>query len=56
MPEGKTVLRAAFGDDPKLLLTLSDPVELQGLLGIRKQVTKIALYVDEPEKLRAALR
>ena len=56
MPDDKIVLRAAFGDDPKLLLTLSEPVELQGLLGIRKQVTKIALYVDEPEKLQAALR
>ncbi len=55
MPEDKAVLRAAFGDDPKLLLRFSEPVELQGLFGRRKQVTQIALYVDEPEKFRAAL-
>ncbi len=55
MPEDKSVLRAAFGDEPRLLLTFKEPVALHGMLGIRKRVTKIALYVDSPEALRAAL-
>ena len=54
-PPDKTVLRAAFGDDPKLLLTLHEPLAVRGLLGMRKTVTQIALYVDEPDTLRRLL-
>ena len=55
MPEDKTILRAAFGDEPRLLLTFTEPLAVQGLFGIRKRVLQIALSVDEPEKLRVAL-
>ncbi|WP_395138644.1 hypothetical protein [Armatimonas sp.] len=56
MPEDKTILRAVFGDEPQLLLTLTEPVAVRGLFGICKRVLQIALSVDEPEKLQAALR
>jgi hypothetical protein len=49
-------LRVAFGAPPELLVSLRRPVVARGPLGIRKSVTSIALYVDEPEKLLAALR
>jgi hypothetical protein len=55
MPADKTVLRAAFGDDPKLLLTFTEPVTVKGLLGKQKQITQLALFVDAPERLLAAL-
>jgi hypothetical protein len=55
MPRAKGVLRAAFGAAPELLVTLSRPVVARGPLGLRRTVTAIALYVDEPEGLRAAL-
>jgi hypothetical protein len=49
------VLRASFGTAPCMLVTLSAPLTAHGLAGLTKQVTRIALYVDEPEALRAAL-
>jgi hypothetical protein len=55
MPPGKGILRAALGTAPEILVTLSEPVTARGPLGIRRSVTGIALYLDEPEKLRAAL-
>ena len=55
-PQGQEILRAAFGDDPRLLLTLKAPFPIRGLLGVSKTVTQIALYVDEPERLRSALQ
>jgi hypothetical protein len=54
-PRDRRVLRAALGTPPVLLFTLSRPVEALGPLGIRRTVDRIALYVDEPAKLRAAL-
>jgi hypothetical protein len=55
MPRGKGVLRAAFGAAPNLLLTLSEQVQARGPLGIERSVARVALYVDEPEQLEAAL-
>ena len=55
-PRGKGVLRAALAAEPALLVTLRAPVIARGPLGIRRSVTRIALHVDEPERLRAALR
>lgn len=55
MPDDKAVLRAAFGDDPQLLLTFSEPITVKGLFGRQRQITQLALYVDNPEALRQAL-
>ena len=55
MPREKGILRAALGTAPELLLTLREPVTARGPLGIRRTVTGIALHVDDPGKLRAAL-
>jgi hypothetical protein len=55
-PRGRGgVLEAALGTAPVLLVTLSVPVEAQGLMGLRRTVTRIALHVDDPAGLRAAL-
>ena len=39
--------------EPTLLVTLSRPIEIRGLFGIRRTATAIALSVDEPEPLVA---
>ena len=54
-PRGKDVLRAALGTAPVLLLTLIEPVVARGPFGIRRSVRRIALHVDDPARLRAAL-
>jgi hypothetical protein len=54
-PLGPGVLKAALGTPPVLLVTLSAPVEARGLMGLRRSVTRIALHVDDPAGLRAAL-
>jgi len=54
-PRGRGVLKAALGTTPVLLVTLSAPIEARGLMGLRRQVTRIALHVDDPAGLRAAL-
>ena len=54
-PRYDGVLRAAVGVEPELCVTLTEPVRARGLLGIERSVTRIALYVDEPEKLLSAL-
>jgi hypothetical protein len=53
--EARGVLRAAFGVAPNLLLTLAEPVLAKGPVGIARSVRRIALYVDEPARLRSAL-
>jgi hypothetical protein len=54
-PRGSGVLRAAFGTAPNLLLTLRTPVIARGPLGIQRSVTRVALFVDAPERLVAGL-
>ncbi len=54
-PPGRGVLRAALGTAPVLLVTLTGPVEARGLLGLRRPVSRIALHVDDPAGLKAAL-
>ena len=49
------MLNAAPGTQAQLLLTLSDAVVAQGPFGLRKKVTRVALYVDDPEELHRAL-
>jgi hypothetical protein len=51
----KGTLHAALGTAPVLLLTLTRPVVARGPLGLHRSVRRIALYVDEPARLQAAL-
>jgi hypothetical protein len=51
----KHILNAAFGAPAELLVRLREPVVARGLLGMTKTVTSLAMYVDEPEALHAAL-
>ncbi|MBL8625864.1 MAG: hypothetical protein JNK64_31410 [Myxococcales bacterium] len=46
---------AAVVGEPTVLLTLTRPVEVRGLLGRRRTATAIALTVDAPEAFIAAL-
>ena len=55
MAREKGTLRAALGTAPVLLVTLHRAVVARGPLGIHRSVQRIALYVDDPAKLRAAL-
>jgi hypothetical protein len=41
--------------DPTVLLTLRSPIELRGLLGMRRSGDRIALTIDEPAQLIAAV-
>jgi hypothetical protein len=51
---GRSALAGALSA-PRFPLTLTQPVTARGLLRLQRSVTRIALYLDEPEKLRAAL-
>ncbi len=51
----KDTLRAALLAAPNLLLTLRGPVVARGLFGTTRSTTRLALYVDDPNRLRAAL-
>ncbi len=51
----KGAVRAALGTAPVLLLTLTRPVVARGPFGIHRSVRRIALYVDGPARLKAAL-
>jgi hypothetical protein len=52
---GRGVLRAAVGIAPAVWITLARPVTARGPFGVRRRVTTLALYVDEPMRLAAAL-
>jgi hypothetical protein len=54
-PRGPGVLRAALGTQPTLLLTLKEPAVAQGPFGVRRSVTRVALYVDDAAGLTRAL-
>jgi hypothetical protein len=54
-PRGRGVLRAAIGAPASLLVVLSEPAVAHGPFGWKREVTRIALAVDEPENLLAAL-
>jgi hypothetical protein len=41
--------------EPTLVVTLSRPIEIRGLFGIRRTASAIALSVDEPERFLSAL-
>lgn len=46
---------AAIVGEPTVLLTLSRPIEVRGLLGRRRTATAIALTIDDPDAFIAAL-
>lgn len=41
--------------EPNLLLVLKEPVEVVGLYGIRRKVSRLAIYIDEPEAFIAQM-
>jgi len=51
----RDVLRLAILDEPRWLITLREPVEVQGLVGMRKTVRAIAMLPDD-EELVTSLR
>jgi hypothetical protein len=51
---GRSALAVALSA-PLLRLTLTQPVTARGLLRLQRSVTRIPLYLDDPEKPRAAL-
>lgn len=46
------LLNAALLTAPNLLITLKEPIVVQGLYGLERTVTQITLFVDEPAMLR----
>ncbi|HET9621247.1 MAG TPA: hypothetical protein VFP84_07770 [Kofleriaceae bacterium] len=52
VPDGALSL-ALF--EPSVLLTLRAPVEVRGLLGLRRHADRIALTIDDPAAIRAAI-
>ncbi|HEX9048947.1 MAG TPA: hypothetical protein VF841_00270 [Anaeromyxobacter sp.] len=57
-PDARGHPRAAIASPlgaPNLYLHLGAPVELEGLLGLRRRGEVVGLRVDEPDRLRAAL-
>jgi hypothetical protein len=55
VPRGSDVLNTAPWTQAQVLLTLNQAVSAQGPFGLTKKVTRLALYVDDPEGLREAL-
>lgn len=53
VPEGAAKLSLL---EPTVLVTTTEPIELVGLLGVRRRADRIALTIDEPERFLAALR
>lgn len=51
----RDVLRVAILDEPRWLIALRDPIEVHGLVGMRKTVRAIAMLPDD-EELIASLR
>lgn len=51
----KDLLKASLMGQPDVVLHLREPVLVKGLYGITKQVTKIAIQLDEVEKFKKAL-
>jgi hypothetical protein len=54
-PRDKDIVRAAFGVAPNVLVTTRDPVTACGPMGMKKQTTRVALYVDDPGRLDTTL-
>jgi hypothetical protein len=52
----KGVLKVAILDEPRLLITLREPVIAKGLVGITRTIEAIALLPDGVEAFEAALR
>jgi hypothetical protein len=50
----KGVLKVAILDEPRLLVTLREPMVAHGLAGITKTISAIALLPDDPESFEAA--
>ena len=55
-PSGPLPLRVAVIGQPNLLLRFSEPQTLRKIFGIEKRAAAIALLVDDPDGLLAALR
>ncbi len=49
------LLRVTPLDPPNVRLELAEPITIRTLLGMRRQARTLELYVDEPERLCAAL-
>ncbi len=55
-PSGRDTLKVALLTSPRLSIDLAEPMEATGLYGQRKRgILKVALYVDRPKELAAAL-
>lgn len=48
-------LNMALMGEPKMVLVFRTPVEVRGLFWIRKTVTRIGIYVDDPAAFREAI-
>lgn len=48
-------LSFALAGDPQLVLVFKQPVTLDGLFGMQRQVTQVGLWLDDPAGFRAAL-
>ena len=55
LPRARTTLDASVLRNPQLLLDLRRPVVADGPYGVRRRVTRVALHVDEPDRLLRAL-
>jgi hypothetical protein len=53
---GTEGMRLGVIGSPNLRLVLREPVQLQGMFGIRRRSSSLLLQVDEPDALAAALR
>lgn len=49
-------LGASVFEEPNVLIELNEEATVKGLYGIRKSTNRIALYVDEPERLITLLK
>jgi ABC-type multidrug transport system fused ATPase/permease subunit len=54
-PDKQTLAAVLLLGQPDVLIHLKSPVEVTGMYGIRKRVSRIALPVDQPEAFRTKL-
>lgn len=52
---GASDLRLCPGSDPNLAMEFSEPIVAAGIFGIRRQVTRVALALDDPAGFESAL-
>ena len=52
----RDVLKVAILDDPKLLVTFTEPRAAHGIAGLRKKITAVAILPDDSERFEAELQ